>query len=656
MTAPTNLDVDTVSARQAIAVWRFGDCVLEPAKRQLSNAQGPVAVEPQVIELLIYLLENRERLVSKEDLVTHVWRGRHVTDAAISAGVKKARAAVGDDGAAGRIIATVYGRGYRFVATVETVYTAAARDAAERDAADVTLARSARRGRRYGPLVGLAALLFVLLIVAGFVFRGYRDRQPPRLAIGVLAPASGWSAREGEEMLDDLRNELAVVEGITLLAPLGDRAASFEAMAEVTREHDADAALVLRLAPATPSDSAHMSLHLVEPAADGDRMVQLVRYPIAPGDGDARRAVLRVAVHHARVWVEERTDQQEGGRAARAEARRLVTDALGSWRVSCRDRELLGLLSYAVERDPTFAQGWYALAITRSSIAFLCLEGRTVLPQAFEALAEARRLAPTSSEALQLEVSLLQRTGQEERSMRLLLEGLSRDPDSFFVRFRAAEILRYAGQLGLAQTVLDGLERREPGFLAITDTVPYPMLYRGEWHGFLEQTSRRDSAYFAYFRGFALWRLGREDAALEELARARSSDPSDVFAQLADALAAIVAADRETARARLETLDRRRLTEGPTDGEMTYKVAQLLALAGDRSAALTTLERALEEGFFCAACIEADAAWSAWVHEPAHAARFQALIERVRERERAFASRWLPPLVEALELADFSAT
>jgi DNA-binding winged helix-turn-helix (wHTH) protein len=79
----------------------------------------PVAAEPQVVALLLFLIENRDRLVTRDEIVDAVWSGRIVSDAAISSRIKSARQAVGDDGNEQRIIRTIHGRGFRFIAEVE---------------------------------------------------------------------------------------------------------------------------------------------------------------------------------------------------------------------------------------------------------------------------------------------------------------------------------------------------------------------------------------------------------------------------------------------------------------------------------------------------------------------------------------------------------
>ena len=76
------------------------------------------AIEPQVFDLLVYLIENRNRVVSREELLECVWDGRIVSDSAINARLKEARKAVGDTGKQQRVIKTIHRRGYQFVADV----------------------------------------------------------------------------------------------------------------------------------------------------------------------------------------------------------------------------------------------------------------------------------------------------------------------------------------------------------------------------------------------------------------------------------------------------------------------------------------------------------------------------------------------------------
>ena len=99
-------------------IYAFSAYRLDANRQELWREQEPVAVEPQVFGVLHFLIENRDRVVSKQDLVDHIWKGRFVTDATLNARISAARRAVGDSGKNQTVIRTIAKRGFRFVADV----------------------------------------------------------------------------------------------------------------------------------------------------------------------------------------------------------------------------------------------------------------------------------------------------------------------------------------------------------------------------------------------------------------------------------------------------------------------------------------------------------------------------------------------------------
>ncbi len=97
----------------------FANHVLDTERRELSRGSRPVAVEPQVFDLLVHLVENRDHVVSKDDLIASVWGGRIVSDSTLTTRINAARRAVGDSGDKQRLIRTVARRGVRFVGAVD---------------------------------------------------------------------------------------------------------------------------------------------------------------------------------------------------------------------------------------------------------------------------------------------------------------------------------------------------------------------------------------------------------------------------------------------------------------------------------------------------------------------------------------------------------
>ena len=99
-------------------MYTFETCQLDPARFELHRAGAAVHVEPQVFEVLVYLVAHRDRVVPKTELLDAIWGDRFVSDSTLTSRLKAARKAIGDDGQGQRLIATVRGVGYRFVATV----------------------------------------------------------------------------------------------------------------------------------------------------------------------------------------------------------------------------------------------------------------------------------------------------------------------------------------------------------------------------------------------------------------------------------------------------------------------------------------------------------------------------------------------------------
>jgi len=93
----------------------FDDHVLDVDRRELRHAGALVAMEPQVFDLLVYLLKNRDRVVSKDDLIDGVWDGRIVSESTLTSRITAARKAIGDTGKDQRLIRTVSRKGIRFV-------------------------------------------------------------------------------------------------------------------------------------------------------------------------------------------------------------------------------------------------------------------------------------------------------------------------------------------------------------------------------------------------------------------------------------------------------------------------------------------------------------------------------------------------------------
>jgi TolB-like protein len=97
----------------------FAGHTLDTDRRELHRGAETIAIEPQVFDLVVYLVENRDRVVTRDDLIASVWGGRIVSDSTLATRINAARKALGDSGEAQKLIRTIARKGLRFVADVQ---------------------------------------------------------------------------------------------------------------------------------------------------------------------------------------------------------------------------------------------------------------------------------------------------------------------------------------------------------------------------------------------------------------------------------------------------------------------------------------------------------------------------------------------------------
>ena len=97
----------------------FGDVALDSDRRELKREAELISIGPQVFDLLLYLVKNRERVVSKDDLLKEVWGGRIVSESTMTSHINAVRKAIGDSGEQQALIRTISRKGFRFVGEVK---------------------------------------------------------------------------------------------------------------------------------------------------------------------------------------------------------------------------------------------------------------------------------------------------------------------------------------------------------------------------------------------------------------------------------------------------------------------------------------------------------------------------------------------------------
>src|SRR5258705_4448702 len=120
-------------------LYRFGQFVLDPSRRTLSRADSPVSLTPKAFDVLLFLAQNPNRLVTKEELLQAVWGDTFVEEGNLTQYISHLRKALGDNSEDTRLIVTIARKGYQFTADVTV---AESTDSTKQPARQVSTAES----------------------------------------------------------------------------------------------------------------------------------------------------------------------------------------------------------------------------------------------------------------------------------------------------------------------------------------------------------------------------------------------------------------------------------------------------------------------------------------------------------------------------------
>ena len=190
-------------------VYQFNHLTLDTALYCLDESGNRISIEPQVFDLLVYLIENRDRVVTRDEALENLWKGKVVTDSALGARIKEARKAVGDNGDRQEIIKTFHGRGYQFIAEVTEFSTQKSSENIEPSAAQETFSLPDKPSIAILPFTNLAGdpeqAYFSDGLTGDIIANLCRYRE-----LLVIDPRSTFAYRKSSANAEHFANELGV--------------------------------------------------------------------------------------------------------------------------------------------------------------------------------------------------------------------------------------------------------------------------------------------------------------------------------------------------------------------------------------------------------------------------------------------------------------
>lgn len=585
--------------------YQFGPFRLEPAEHRLLRDGQPLPVAPKAFDLLVYLVENHGRLLTKDEIMRAVWSGSFVEEANLTVSISALRKVLDKSDGGLPCIETVPKKGYRFTAPVKQL-----------DSPEVIAAQPEEQSPK--PSVTFTSQPLPL------------PRSPRPLAIAVSAiflcglAVTAYLIHRRQATLAR-RHTLAILPLRNLMHDPEDDFLGFSLADAVITKLDSVSSLTVRPSSAVEK---YRNLAIDPPKIATELNVDTLLTGTFIREGDDLRITYQL--------IDAKTEQILGKDSIDLKYDKLLTvqddvtqhiikalelDLSSSEAAQLQPDEPVEPLAYeyylrgvdfmanhnfplaikmlekSAAIDPKHALTWAYLGQCYTSDAAFEFGGRDQYRKAQAAYQRALALRPKQLEASTFLANLLIDTGKVEQAVPLLRDALTNNANQAAVHWELGYAYRFAGMLN--ESVIECERAREIDPLVKANGAVFnTYLYLGEYEKFLQSLpDTDDSDFILFYRGFAEFHLKHWTEAAKYFDRAYDMHPS-LYTQIGKALSHSIAHENSPGLELLHRLDERIQQRGVGDPEATYKIAQSYAVLGDKRSAVRELRYSIENGFF----------------------------------------------------------
>lgn len=657
--------------------YEFGPFRLEPDEHLLRNGDQPLALAPKYFDLLVFLVQNSGRLLTKDQIMQTVWSGNFVEEANLTVAISAIRKTLAEKESGVQYIETVPKKGYRFTAGVREVEEAPAAalpklDASVSSSSDqstvrvvapatsaletltaesatmesagppVEISAEHRDTSRYRGVTAVVVMLIMVAVLIGVAIRlkqaarGPSFIQPRSLAILPLQNLKRDADTDflGFSLADAVITKLDYVSALSVRPSAAVQQYRNEPIdiQEVGTALNVDT--ILTGSFLRDGDDLRITYQLIE--------VKTSRI-LGGGSIDLKYdKLLRVQDSVAQQIVQKLQVNLSASEAERVKAQARI-DPL-AYEYYLRGVDLHGqhsfplaikMLEKSTEIDPHYASAWAYLGASYTSDAAFEFGGREQYQRAQTAYERALAIQPSQLDAQIFLANLLVDTGRVEQAVPLLLDALKTNPNYAPAHWELGYAYRFAGMLEESLAECQRARELDP-FVKANGSVLNTYLYLGQYEKFLGSLPEPgESSFLLFYRGFGEFYERQMEAASRDFERAYQLDPT-LYTQIGKALNEAIVRRPANGLEILHAAESRIKERGVGDPEALYKIAQAYAFLQDKASALRTLRSSVESGFFSYPYLAADPLLNGVRAEP----EFGQILEAAHQRHQAFKSKF----------------
>jgi DNA-binding winged helix-turn-helix (wHTH) protein/TolB-like protein len=654
--------------------YEYGSFRLDPVEHRLTRNGIAVPLAPKAFELLLFLVQNQGRLLSKEQIMETLWPGSFVEEANLTVSISVLRKVLGEKEGNLRYIETIPKKGYRFIASVREVQGTSAILLEEgsfsespkepawpgpavntipsevsdggQDRADHPLISA---GKVYSPLrrhrwTILTAAILVCLVLAAIYFIRRKPVASPAHLVTVqrsLAILPLRNLRQNPQ--DDFLGFSLADAVITRLGPISSLTVRPSSAIEKYKGQMIDLQKI-------GADLGVDTLLTGTFIHDGDHLRITYQLIDVKTEKILGRDMIDRKYENLFTVQDEVTQQIIKGLAldlSSSEAAQMNRGApvnpvayeyylRGVDLMSSHDfPHAIEMLEKSAEMDPNYALTWAYLGQSYNSTASFQVSGREQYRRARAALQRALDLQPRQPEATIFLANLLIDTGDVETAVPLLRDTLKSNPNNAAAHWELGYAYRFGGALRESVAECELARQIDPTVRA-NGSVLNAYLYLGQYEKFLASLPEvDDSSFLVFYRGFGEYHERDLAQAARDFDGAYRLEHT-MYTQTGKALGDAIAHRESEGLPLLHDLESKIQQRGVGDPEGTYKIAEAYAVLGDKASAFRMLRYSIQHGFFAWPYFTSDPLLTNLRDEP----QFSELMTIARDRHTAFRKRF----------------
>jgi DNA-binding winged helix-turn-helix (wHTH) protein/TolB-like protein len=643
-------------------LYEFSKFRLDPENHLLQSEGTPISLTPKAFEILLVLVENGNRLTTKEELMRKVWPDSFVEEANLTVNISALRKQLGEMPNGQQYIETVPKKGYRFA--VPVMHSQADNHAANgrsvipanKPSREILVRGKDRRistevavgnpsGTRSWLRLLMAGVGLSLVLLGAW---GYRVSQnwdalrqtsqvPHRLAVLPFQNLQQDVNTDflGFSLADAIITKLGYVSELTVRPSYAIQRYKNQPIDIPKVASDLDVNTLLLGTFLREGDNLRIACQLIDV-----RTQNLLWKGAFDLKYDKLLTVQDQVAQEIIRGLELTLSPSEVGRLKADET---VTPLAYEYYLRGVDLYSKGdaplsvkMLEKSTQLAPHFALSWANLGKAYSANASFQLGGAEYYRKAEEAFKKALSLQSDEIITRIYMANLLTDTGRVENAVPLLREALKTNPNQAEIHWELGYAYRFAGMLSESASECERARQLDPGVKMNTSTLN-AYLYLGQYDRFLESLSKTDdAALIVFYRGFGEYYKKDLDQAETNFDHAFELDRTLLQAEIGQAFSFGIQHENAKAAVILHALETKVNERGVADPEAIYKIAQAYASIGDKTSTLRVLHRSIENGFFPYPYFSTDPLLDSLRSE----SEFPKLMNVARQRHEEFKSRF----------------